>query len=98
MGFHNKLFKTDLEYFQFLAKSYLYLRGPKNLSPLKCIRWSGESAIHTSVSQAKTWRYFLMIFLSGNAVTKTKLALLLANKLTSSSYLRPSIGPLLVTL
>ena len=43
--------------------------GPKNRTPLKWIRCEGESATHTSVSQAISFRYRLMIERFGKAVT-----------------------------
>jgi|GEM_PF-1971907 len=43
--------------------------GPKNLSPLKCTKWSGLSAIQTSVSHAISAMNFLNFALSKNAVT-----------------------------
>lgn len=49
--------------------SYALRLGPKNLSPLKWIRWSGTSASQTSVSQAILGACFLNSDISGNALT-----------------------------
>ena len=61
--------------------------GPRNLSPLKWMRWSGISAIQTSVSQAILSTCCLNCRKSGKALTYTRVATQ-SFKVTSSSSTR----------
>ncbi len=49
--------------------------GPKNFPPLKWTKWSGLSAVQTSVSQAISLIYFLKFCFEVNTVKKINSAL-----------------------
>ena len=69
--FMGGFFKDDFGQY-FTTSSEIYCAyGPRNRSPLRWMRWSGDSAIHTSVSQAMSQAKRRYVLQSRNAVTKT---------------------------
>src|SRR5882724_142204 len=83
--------------YQNLANAHNDYLGPKNLSPLKCIMWSGVSTNQTSVSQAILFECFLNSTKSGNAVTYTFPALQSFKNSSNSTIRFGETGPWEVT-